>query len=129
MLVGAEAGAIGVVIELDEFLAPPEKHGVPGGKHGVDSDEQRFGPLVDGADRGLAPVEGASEIGHLAGAEDAILPVRGGSGGLLSVILLVFYGHERLVQHWLSAPGIACVHLRHQWHQRQFLMSLVCGMG
>src|SRR6202011_2761908 len=60
MLVAPEAGAIGVVIELDEFFAPPEKHWMAGGEHGVDGNEQCLRPVLDGADRGLAPVEGAS---------------------------------------------------------------------
>jgi hypothetical protein len=82
MLVGAEAGAVGVVIELDEVFAPPQKHRVPGGEHGVDGDEQCFRPLVDRADGGLAPVERASAFGHLAGAEDGVLAEGWGSGPL-----------------------------------------------
>ncbi len=121
MFVGPEAGAIGVVIELDEVFAPPEKHWVPGGEHGVDGDEQRFGPLLDWADRGLAPIERASEIGHLAGAEDKVLTGGWGSGGLLSVLLSGFYGHEWLLLHTglrvrRSVASILCT----SDHQRQF---------
>ena len=119
MLVGADAGAIGVVIELNEVFAPPEKHGLARGEQGVDGDEQGFGPAVDGAYRGLAPVELTGETSHLAVAEDEVL--REGSGrGSLSGSLPVFYGHERLLQEaglWLRRSF--CAHLctssnRHQ---------------
>src|SRR5206468_5972509 len=92
---------------------------------GVDGDEQRLGPLLDWADGGLAPVEGASETGHLAGAEYRVLP-KGSGGGLLSTPLWGFYGHERLLQHTgfrvrRSVASILCT----SGNQRQLLMSLV----
>ena len=68
MFVLADARAVGVVIELDQILAPPEKHGMARGEQGIDRDEQRFGPLLDGTDRSARPVEGAGAIGHLAAA-------------------------------------------------------------
>jgi hypothetical protein len=106
MLVGSEAGAIVIVVELDEVFAPPEKHRLPGGQHGVDGDDQRLRPLLDGADGGLAPVERASEIGHLAGAEDTVLREGcGSSADLFFVLLLGFHSHERLLLHAVIGLG------------------------
>ena len=97
MLVGADAGSVGVVIELNELFAPPEEHGLAGGKQGVDGDEQGFGPMLDGAYRGAAPVELTGETGHFASAEDEVLREGLGSGSLFAPIP-VFYSHERLLQ-------------------------------
>ena len=72
MLVFADAGAVGVVIELDVLFTPPEEHGVARAEHGVDGGEEGFGPLSNGADRGRAPVVGAGKVRHLAGAEDFV---------------------------------------------------------
>jgi hypothetical protein len=70
MFVFANAGPVRVVVELDEVVAPPEEHGMAGRKHGVDDDQQGAGPLADGADRGVTPVEGACQAGHFPRAAD-----------------------------------------------------------
>ena len=100
MLVGPDAGAVGVVVELDEVVSPPEEHGMAGGEEGVDGDEQDVRPLFDGADGSLAPIKGASAVGHLAGAADGTLTGGLGSGsGDGCCVLAEFYGHELLLQH------------------------------
>jgi molybdopterin converting factor small subunit len=127
MLVGADAGAIGVVIELNEVFAPPEEHRLAGGKHGVDGDEQGFGPVVDGANGSPGPVKRVGETGHLAGTEDRVLPEGWGSGPHY-LLLWGFYGHERLLQHTgfrvgRSVASMECTSAS----QHRFLMSLVYG--
>jgi hypothetical protein len=67
MLVGTNAGAVSVVVELDEIGSPPKEHGMTRREHGVDGDQQYFGPLLDGADGGGTPIEVADELGHFAG--------------------------------------------------------------
>jgi molybdopterin converting factor subunit 1 len=112
MLVGSDAGAVGVVVELDEVFAPPEEHGIAGGEEGVDSDQQDVGPLFDGANGSLAPIKGTGTICHLAGAVDETLAgCRGRGNGDACGVLAEFYSHELLLQHkglmafddWLSS--------------------------
>src|SRR5579871_5437080 len=59
VLVFADAGPIGVVVKLDEVIAPPQEHGVARRQHGVDEDQQRLRPGLDGTDGGAGPGEGA----------------------------------------------------------------------
>jgi hypothetical protein len=64
MFVGADAGAIGIVIELDEVFAPPQKHGVTGDRRVLTVTSNVSGQCSMGP-TGSGPVEGTSEIGHL----------------------------------------------------------------
>ena len=81
---------IGVVVETVELGAPPDIHGVAGVQHEAHCGAQRLGPLVDGAERMAAPVEGAhvrahasaafEEFGCSRGFHPGILPQERGSG-------------------------------------------------
>ena len=42
---------------------------------GIDRREEKIGPLLDRANRGLAPVEGPGEIGHLSRSKNLVAPL------------------------------------------------------
>ena len=69
VLVLADAGTVSIVIKLDVLFAPPEEHGMAGAEDGVDGGDEGLRPLLDGTDRGHAPVVGAGEVRHLACAD------------------------------------------------------------
>ena len=72
----AEAGAIGVVVDLNELRAPPEEHRRGRVENDLHDRAKAERPRRDRTERGRAPVEGATERAHLAGAgEDAVLGV------------------------------------------------------
>src|SRR5579859_7967139 len=66
MFVLADAGAVAVVIELDQFGSPPQKHGMPRRQKQVHGGEQSIRPCIDGPDGSLAPIKTASQLGHFA---------------------------------------------------------------
>jgi hypothetical protein len=72
MFVGANAGAITIVVKLNEIGAPPQEHRMPGAQHHVDGGDQKVGPAFDGAERSGSPVKLPGELGHFAVADDAI---------------------------------------------------------
>jgi hypothetical protein len=72
VFVFADAGSIGVVVELHEVITPPEKHGMPRCQHGVNDNEQSFGPGINGTNGCAVPREGPRKVGHFPGAEDLL---------------------------------------------------------
>jgi hypothetical protein len=72
MFVVANAGAISVVVELNEIGTPPQKHGMPGAQHHVDGGDQNAWPRFDGAERSGAPSKLPGELGHFAIADNPL---------------------------------------------------------
>ena len=72
VLVLSDAGTVSIVIKLDVLFAPPEEHGMAGTEDGVDGGDEGLRPLLDGTDRGNAPVVGAGEVRHLTCAIDLV---------------------------------------------------------
>ncbi len=66
MLAGAEAGQVGVVVELHELGTPPHQHRVARVQHGGDEGAEAQGPVFDGADRGGSPVGGSDHCAAFA---------------------------------------------------------------
>nr|WP_106757496.1 hypothetical protein [Massilia glaciei] len=63
---GAHGGAVGVVVELDQVLAPPDEHRMVRGQHQTQGRFEHLGPLRGIAERPGAPVVGARQGAHLA---------------------------------------------------------------
>jgi hypothetical protein len=69
MLSHTEAGPVSVVIKLDKIFAPPKEHRVARVQQGIYSVQQYLRPSINWAYRGLAPIERAGQLGHLADPE------------------------------------------------------------
>jgi len=61
-----EQGYEGIVVELDEFLAPEDQRGEGAGEHEIDGAEKAFGPSVYGAERSGDPGMQVDPLSHLA---------------------------------------------------------------
>jgi hypothetical protein len=64
--IGAETRAVGVVVELDEFGSPPDKHRKFRSECDPHGRAQALRPCVDGAQRRLRPVEFPDASRHFA---------------------------------------------------------------
>src|SRR5208283_4796964 len=72
MLSFTEAEPVSVVIKLDKVFAPPQEHGVARVQQGIHKAQQDLRPTINRANWSLAPIEHASQIGHLADPEELI---------------------------------------------------------
>src|ERR1700678_277860 len=71
MFVLANAGAVAIVVELDEIRPPPEKHGVTRCQQEINRGYEFVRPVFNGTERSLAPIESADELRHLALADNS----------------------------------------------------------
>src|SRR5262249_2485548 len=75
MFVFANAGAVSIVVKLDQLRPPPKKHRMTRGKQHVDRSNEGIGPRLDRTNRSLSPVKAARQFRHLSIAKDAGIAV------------------------------------------------------
>ena len=71
-MLAPEDGAVGIVIEVHELLAPPDEHGLAGGQHDADGGAQGLGPRGHGAERSGLPVAGPHHGPEFAAAREEV---------------------------------------------------------
>ncbi len=58
----ADDRLIGVVVEIDQLVAPPDEHGLARGEHDADRGPKRLRPGFDGAQGSARPIHGTHQL-------------------------------------------------------------------